>query len=199
MPTHLRPGSVAGRRPGSAGGRPHVELGDVSAAVVVSPGGADGDAAFASSAGASPGARTAEAALRAFDRARVDHGTRAAAVGRPAASAADVGQLLSAIGNAAPGGRLFGDRGPLAVTPPTPAQRVYIETGRAAGQQPLRSTGESGTPKAETDDEARHRLASQTEGDLSPEEIETIATEIISILRREQEFDASRFGEDEWD
>jgi hypothetical protein len=37
------------------------------------------------------------------------------------------------------------------------------------------------------------------EGDLSPEEIEEIAEEVIGILRREVEFDMARLGEDEWD
>lgn len=162
----------------------------------------DGSLSGASLSGASlPGERTVAAALRAFDRARVGNGSKAPAVGRPAASAADVGQLVAAaMIREAPGGRLFGDRGPLAVNPPGPASRVYIETGkRASGDQPLRSTGESAGPRTDTNDDARHRLASQTEGDLSPEELERIADEVISQLRRELEFEGSRFGEDEWD
>ncbi|MCB9541203.1 MAG: hypothetical protein H6703_01985 [Myxococcales bacterium] len=77
---------------------------------------------------------------------------------------------------------------------------MLVETGRAAGDQPLRSaTGETPGRSAEKNEESRHRLAEQMEGDLSPEEIEEIAEEVIGILRREVEFDMARLGEDEWD
>jgi hypothetical protein len=119
-------------------------------------------------------------------------------------SPADLGELFQPPAPSSVGeplaGRLFGDRGPQAVTAPG-RPRVLVETGsRAAGDQPLRSTaGETPGRNAEKNEESRHRLAEQMEGDLSPEEIDEIAEEVIGILRREVEFDMARLGEDEWD
>ena len=53
--------------------------------------------------------------------------------------------------------------------------------------------------RPETADQVRHRLSGETEGDLSPEEVEEIADEVISMLRREAEFDRLVLGDDEWD
>ncbi len=206
MPARLRQWAALGDGGSTA---TTAAYGDAATPVMVAPGGSGESAGPDGSAGSTtagsgasiPGARTVAAALRAFDSARVGNGSKAPALGRPTASAADVGQLVAAaMIREAPGGRLFGDRGPLAVTPPGPASRVYIETGKqASGEQPLRSTGESAGSKPETNTEARHRLASQTEGDLSPEELDQLATEVITQLRRELEFEGARFGEDEWD
>ncbi|MBU0550901.1 hypothetical protein KJ940_05305 [Myxococcota bacterium] len=98
-------------------------------------------------------------------------------------------------------GRLFGDRGPMAVSAPE-NHRVVVEPGaRAVAEQALRSTpGERPQRKAETNEEARHRLAGgQIDDHLSPEEVEAISEEVLDQLRRAMEFDATRIGEDEWD
>jgi hypothetical protein len=98
-------------------------------------------------------------------------------------------------------GKLFGDRGPLQVKPPRDKPRVLVDTGKteSLSEAMLRSTGAEMGGKPETSEKARHRLASQTEEDLSPEEIEQIAEEVITMLRRESEFDRLRLGDDEWD
>lgn len=101
---------------------------------------------------------------------------------------------------------VFGQRGPsvtvhTAAAPAAP--RVMVETGarRSGGAGPLRSTdGERPARQAETGEQARHRLAEgQIEESLSPEEVDKIAHEVISQLKRQIELDAIRVGEDEWD
>lgn len=117
---------------------------------------------------------------------------------------------------AALNGRLFGDRGP-SVTLHTSSGRptsggasgggadgrVLVETAaaRRAAESALRSTpGERPAQRAETGEEARHRLGSdQIDENLSPEEVEKIADEVITQLKRSLELDATRIGEDEWD
>lgn len=100
---------------------------------------------------------------------------------------------------------LFGNRGPnvTITTPSAPASRVMVDTGarRAGGSGPLKSEdGERPTRQAETGEDARHRLAEgQIEESLSPEELDKIAHEVISQLKRQIELDAIRVGEDEWD
>lgn len=201
----------AASAPMAEGSEAEVAFADAAfARVVVAPFGGSGDAGgdraergdFAARGGRGS---TANAALVAFERARasVRGGARAAAVGR-IDTPADLGELFqpptpSSVGEPL-AGRLFGDRGPQAVTAPG-RPRVLVETGsRAAGDQPLRSAaGETPGRNAEKNEESRHRLAEQMEGDLSPEEIDEIAEEVIGILRREVEFDMARLGEDEWD
>lgn len=107
-------------------------------------------------------------------------------------------------------GRLFGDRGP-AVTVRTGASspaagghgRVMVETAvaRRAAEAALRSTpGERPAQRSETGEEARHRLGGdQIDENLSPEEVEKIAFEVIMQLKQALELDATRIGEDEWD
>jgi hypothetical protein len=107
-------------------------------------------------------------------------------------------------------GRLFGDRGP-AVTVRTGASspaggghgRVMVETAvaRRAAEAALRSTpGERPGQRTETGEEARHRLGGdQIDENLSPEEVEKIAFEVIMQLKQALELDATRIGEDEWD
>ena len=63
----------------------------------------------------------------------------------------------------------------------------------------LRSTGQKGGGKAETGEAARHKLAGQVDEDLSPEEVDEIAGDVIDRLRRLIEFEMTRLGEDEWD
>ena len=100
---------------------------------------------------------------------------------------------------------LFGNRGPqVSIThPSTPAGRVLVETGtggRAADGIQRSQDGERPTRKAETGEDARHRLAEgQIEESLSPEEVDKIAHEVIATLKRQIELDAIRVGEDEWD
>jgi hypothetical protein len=100
---------------------------------------------------------------------------------------------------------LFGNRGPnvTITTPSAPASRVMVDTGarRAGGSGPLKSEdGERPARQAETGEDARHRLAEgQIEESLSPEELDKIAHEVISQLKRQIELDAIRVGEDEWD
>ncbi|MCA9558273.1 MAG: hypothetical protein KC583_06870, partial [Myxococcales bacterium] len=97
-------------------------------------------------------------------------------------------------------GRLFGDRGPASITPPASSGRVMVETGRASGGgEVLRSTGKKGGGKAKTGEAERHEKADQIDENLSPEEIETIAGDVIDRLRRIIEFEMTRLGEDEWD
>lgn len=97
-------------------------------------------------------------------------------------------------------GRLFGDRGPASITPPSSSGRVMVETGRASGGgEVLRSTGKKGGGKAKTGEAERHEKADQIDENLSPEEIETIAGDVIDRLRRIIEFEMTRLGEDEWD
>jgi len=117
---------------------------------------------------------------------------------------------------AALNGRLFGDRGPsvtLRTSSGRPTSggasgggadgRVLVETAaaRRAAESALRSTpGERPAQRAETGEEARHRLGSdQIDENLSPEEVEKIADEVITQLKRSLELDATRIGEDEWD
>jgi len=130
------------------------------------------------------------------------------------------GGRASALADAAPSallvtaptlsGRLFGDRGP-AVTVRTGASspsagghgRVMVETAvaRRAAEAALRSTpGERPAQRSETGEEARHRLGGdQIDENLSPEEVEKIAFEVIMQLKQALELDATRIGEDEWD
>jgi len=63
----------------------------------------------------------------------------------------------------------------------------------------MRSSGAELGKRPETADQVRHRLSGETEGDLSPEEVEEIADEVIAMLRREAEFDRLVLGDDEWD
>jgi len=95
-------------------------------------------------------------------------------------------------------GKLFGDRGPQ--LPKAPSEPTMLRR-LPQTQEALRSTpGQRPERKAETNEEARHRLASsQIDDNLSPEEVETIAKEAISQLKRNLEFDADRIGEDIWD
>ena len=99
------------------------------------------------------------------------------------------------------GGSLFGDRGPAGlVAPDVHAKRVMVDPGARAAEQALRSTpGERPTRDTETSEEAQHRLADQVGEEISPEETERLAREIISRLKRELEFDAARMGDDAWD
>jgi hypothetical protein len=78
---------------------------------------------------------------------------------------------------------------------------VLVETGARQAEVALRSTpGERPGRKAETNEEARHRLASgQVDDNLSPEEVDEIAREVIALLKRELELEAARSGGDEWD
>jgi hypothetical protein len=114
-------------------------------------------------------------------------------------------------------GRLFGDRGPSVTLRNSSGRpmsggvsggggadgRVLVETAaaRRAAESALRSTpGERPAQRAETGEEARHRLGSdQIDENLSPEEVEKIADEVITQLKRSLELDATRIGEDEWD
>ncbi len=99
-------------------------------------------------------------------------------------------------------GRLFGDRGPASVSAPrTKASRLLVEVGnRPASGQAMRSTpGQRPARKAETGEEARHRLASQIDSSMSTEEVDRVARDVIDQLGRWLEFDAQRVGEDEWD
>lgn len=102
---------------------------------------------------------------------------------------------------ASTGGSLFGDRGPAGlVAPDVHAKRVMVDPGARAAEQALRSTpGERPTRDVETSEEAQHRLADQVGEEISPEETERLAREIISRLKRELEFDAARLGDDAWD
>jgi hypothetical protein len=161
-------------------------------------------------------------ALIAFGKAAQAEAARggapaaAAAAGLPAGFGGPIGALFApgelprpAMGRASsptarpsirlPGG-LFGDRGPLISVGPAGSQpsRVMIETGaRMAVEQALRSTpGQRPQQQSETAEEARHRNADQSEDSLSPEEIERIARDIITMLEREAEFDLDRLGED---
>ncbi|MEZ4433133.1 MAG: hypothetical protein R3F65_12035 [bacterium] len=209
MPARLAGWWRAAAAPAAEGTESDVAFADAALArVVVAPFGAPGGERFERADGGVRTSRasqsaTANAALVAFERARASArgGARAAAVGR-VDTPADLGELFAPPTPAAAEplrGSLFGDRGPQAVTAPG-RPRVLVETGRAAGDQPLRSaTGETPGRSAEKNEESRHRLAEQMEGDLSPEEIEEIAEEVIGILRREVEFDMARLGEDEWD
>ena len=80
-----------------------------------------------------------------------------------------------------------------------------VDTGArragGSGSGPLKSEdGERPARQAETGEDARHRLAEgQIEESLSPEELDKIAHEVISQLKRQIELDAIRVGEDEWD
>ena len=101
-------------------------------------------------------------------------------------------------------GTLFGDRGPrLLSARGTAGDRgpVLVETGGPRAGVPLRSTpGERPKGKAETGEEARHRLAGdQIDDNLSPEEVDEIAQQVIQQVGYAQEFDAARIGEEEWD
>ena len=98
-------------------------------------------------------------------------------------------------------GKLFGDRGPAQVKAPQDKSRVMVDIGQAEQltEAMMRSTGAELSQRPETADQVRHRLAGDTEGDLSPEEIEQIADEVITMLRREAEFDRLILGDDEWD
>ena len=99
-------------------------------------------------------------------------------------------------------GRIFGDRGPQSVSKPsTRASRLLVETGnKPASETALRSTpGQRPSRKAETGEEARHRLASQIDPSMSPEEVDKVARDVIDQLGQWLEFDAQRVGEDEWD
>jgi hypothetical protein len=81
--------------------------------------------------------------------------------------------------------------------------RVMVETAvaRRAAEAALRSTpGERPAQRSETGEEARHRLGGdQIDENLSPEEVEKIAFEVIMQLKQALELDATRIGEDEWD
>jgi hypothetical protein len=131
----------------------------------------------------------------------------ASSAGRPQVSAGDDARALVQPQSPPQSQPLFGNRGPtvsvLSANAPTHG-RVMVEPGsrgapRAAG--PLRSTdGERPARQAETGEQARHRLAKgQIEESLSPEEVDKIAHEVISQLKRQIELDAIRVGEDEWD
>ncbi|MFN3203002.1 MAG: hypothetical protein ACE366_31705 [Bradymonadia bacterium] len=106
-------------------------------------------------------------------------------------------------------GGLFGDRGPSIgsgdpAMPPAPPSRIMVDTGHASQPSPesvLRSTpGERPNSKAETSEESRHRLArNQVDDQLSDEEVDKIAEQVIYTLKREVEMDNTRYGDDEWD
>ena len=105
-------------------------------------------------------------------------------------------------------GGLFGDRGPAVASdgpgPQAPPSRIMVDTGKAAAPAPesvLRSTpGERPGQKAETTEESRHRLArNQVDDQLSDDEVDKIAEQVIYTLKREVEMDNYRYGEDEWD
>lgn len=96
-------------------------------------------------------------------------------------------------------GSLFADRGPsISVgSHEGGAARVMVDTGARAAEQALRSTpGQRPERKAETNEEARHRNAEQSEDSLSPEEVERIARDVIARLEKEAEADRDLFGED---
>ncbi len=96
-------------------------------------------------------------------------------------------------------GSLFADRGPN-ITLGKPGMgpgRVMVDPSRSASAEALRSTpGQRPQRKAETAEGARHRNADQSEDSLSPEEVERIARDVITMLEREAEFDLDRLGED---
>lgn len=176
-----------------------------AARVVVSPFDQSRRVSAAELEGPAPVRRsTSVAALSVYEQvtAQVRGGARAAVVGRMT-SPADLGELFEPSTPSSASeplvGRLFGDRGPQALTTPG-RPRVLVETGSHAAGGPMRSAaGETPGRSAETNEQSRHRLAERMEGDLSPEEIEEIAEEVIEMLRREVEFDMARLGEDEWD
>ncbi|MSP70991.1 MAG: hypothetical protein EXR76_02160 [Myxococcales bacterium] len=106
--------------------------------------------------------------------------------------------------SASRGATLFGDRGPRVTfnRSEVPGHRVMVETSaRRAAEVAQRSTpGERPERQAETNEEARHRQASdQIDGSLSPEDVDEIAREVVVLLKRELELDADRIGQDEWD
>ena len=88
--------------------------------------------------------------------------------------------------------------------PQAPPSRIMVDTSQAAAPAPesvLRSTpGERPGQKAETTEESRHRLArNQVDDQLSDDEVDKIAEQVIYTLKREVEMDNYRYGEDEWD
>lgn len=154
-----------------------------------------------------------ERALVAFDKASTKQAELGGMAPRPRAPAPARDEVGSLVSGAAPltpaaqaaalAGKLFGDRGPMIVPPPGAERtgRVLVETGARAAEVALRSTpGQRPGRKAETNEEARHRLASgQVDDNLSPEEVDEIAREVIALLKRELELEAARSGGDEWD
>lgn len=203
MPDRLASWWRAATAPATTGEGAEAAFADASAArVVVSP---FGEARRASGGQPTDVSRrsTSAAALSVYEQAAagVRGGARAAAVGRMT-SPTELGELLAPStppsGSEPLAGRLFGDRGPQALTAPG-RPRVLVETGSAAGVPMRSAAGETPGRSAEKNEQSRHRLAEQMEGDLSPEEINEIAEEVLEMLRREVEFNSARLGEDEWD
>lgn len=96
-------------------------------------------------------------------------------------------------------GSLFADRGPVVSLSELQGgpSRVMVDTTARAEEHALRSTpGMRPDRKAETNEEARHRNAEQSEDTLSPEEVDRIARDVIARLEKEAEADQDLFGED---
>ena len=131
-------------------------------------------------------------------------GAQSAALGAQSAALVAPTAAARPLQSASRGATLFGDRGPRVTfnRAEVPGHRVMVETsGRRAAEVAQRSTpGERPERQAETNEEARHRQASdQIDGSLSPEDVDEIAREVVVLLKRELELDADRIGQDEWD